>query len=87
MKLCDRCRVPGCCLNYLGKACANARKEHCPEVNPNRAEIISNMDIDEMARSLLPMFEELCEDGVPAPDYMKGWLAGEPEEGEELYGR
>jgi hypothetical protein len=56
-------------------------------VQPNRAEIISNMSIDEMARHLLPMFEELCEDGIPAPDYMKGWLAGEPEEGEELYGR
>lgn len=53
MKLCDRCRVPGCCLNYLGKACANARKEHCPEVQPNNAEIITNMDVEELADFLM----------------------------------
>lgn len=87
MNLCNRCRVPGCCLDYLGKACESARKEHCPEVKRNRAEIISDMDIDEMAKKLLPVFEELCEDGVPSPEYMRDWLAGEPKEGETLYGR
>lgn len=32
MKLCDRCRVPGCLLDYGGKACKNARKQNCPDV-------------------------------------------------------
>lgn len=82
MKLCDRCKVPGCCLNYLGAACASAREEFCPEVRPNRAEIISNMSLDEMARQLLPMIEELCEDGIPSPEYMEMWLEASPEEGE-----
>lgn len=29
MKVCDRCRVPGCLLDYGGKACRNARKQEC----------------------------------------------------------
>lgn len=85
MKLCDRCRVPGCYLNYLGAACKNARQEHCPDVQPNRAELISNMSLNEMAERIIPVFEELCEDGIPAPEYMRSWLAGSPEEGEELW--
>lgn len=85
MKLCDRCCVPGCCLNYLGTACENARREECPDVQPNRAELIAAMSLDEMAERLISMFEEICEDGVPAPDYMRSWLAGTPEEGEELW--
>ena len=32
MKVCDRCRVPGCLLDYGGKACRNARKQECPDV-------------------------------------------------------
>lgn len=80
MKLCDRCRVPGCLLNYLGTACENARKEICPDVQPNRAEIIASMSLDEMAAQLVPMFEELFEDGVPSPDYMKFWLEQPAEE-------
>lgn len=86
MKMCDRCRVSGCLLNYRGKACESARKEQCPDVDgPNRAELITEMDEDQLARHLIPMVEELCQDGVPCPEYMKGWLAGKPEEGEELY--
>lgn len=80
MKLCDRCQVPGCLLNYLGKACENARKKECPDVQPNRAEIISDMSLDEMATQLVPMFEELFEDGIPSPEYMRMWLEGSPEE-------
>lgn len=76
MKLCDRCRVPGCCLNYLDKACENARKEFCPDIVLNRAELISNMSLSEMVHDLLPMFEELCEDGIPSPEYMEMWLKG-----------
>lgn len=38
MKLCDRCPVPGCCLDYLGKACEHARKEIDPTLVPTNAE-------------------------------------------------
>lgn len=83
MKLCDRCTVPGCCLTYLGTACKNAREEYCPDTKPNRAELLCNMTLREMATELLPIFEELCEDGVPSREYFEGWLKGEPE-GEAL---
>ncbi len=53
MKLCDRCRVSGCCLNYLGSACISARKKNCPDVQPNNAEIITNMAMDELASFLM----------------------------------
>lgn len=36
MKLCDRCRVPGCLLDYGGKACQEARKKHCPSDDGNK---------------------------------------------------
>jgi len=80
MKLCDRCRVPGCLLNYLGPACWNARQEICPDVQLNRAEIITGMSIDGLANNLFPMLAEICEDGIPSPEVMREWLEGSPEE-------
>lgn len=38
MKVCDRCRVSGCLLNYGGKACREARKRECPDVVFTRKE-------------------------------------------------
>lgn len=75
MKLCDRCKVPDCPMGHLTAGCANARKAWCPEVQPNRAEIISNMSLDEMAHQLIPMIAELCEDGVPSEEYTRWWLS------------
>ncbi len=49
MKLCDRCRVSGCCLTYLGNACKSARKRVCPDVMLNNAERIQEMSLDELA--------------------------------------
>ena len=49
MKLCDRCRVPGCLLNYGGKACQEARKQECPDVVFTRADKIREMDDEELA--------------------------------------
>ena len=46
--MCDRCRVPGCLLNYNGKACANARKEHCPDVFFTNADHIRSMTDEEL---------------------------------------
>lgn len=49
MKLCDRCRVPGCLLDYGGKACQEARKKYCPDVVFTHADKIREMDDEELA--------------------------------------
>ncbi len=49
MKLCDRCRVPDCLLNYGGKACQNARKQECPDVVFTHADKIREMEDEELA--------------------------------------
>lgn len=73
MKLCDRCRVPGCCLGYLGIACDTAREKWCPEVQPNNAEIITNMGIEELADFLMNVsMGLLIDNGVMN---VKMWLA------------
>ncbi len=74
MKLCDRCRVKGCSLDYLGAACAKARKSECPDVQPNRAEILTNLSIDGLAQELNRMVKDLCVNGVPSPERIRLWL-------------
>ena len=49
MKLCDRCRVPGCLLDYGGKACKEERKKHCPDVVFTNADKIREMDDEALA--------------------------------------
>ena len=53
MKLCDRCRVAGCLLNYGGKACKNARKKDCPDVVFTNAERVREMNDEELAKFML----------------------------------
>lgn len=85
MKLCDRCPVSGCLLDYLGVACQNARKKECPNIQPNRAELIANMTVDEMATDMVgAILYDLCEDGVPSKERIKEWLEGTPAEDEIL---
>lgn len=47
MKLCDRCRVSGCCLTYLGEACERARKRECPDVVYTNSDKIGDMTYEE----------------------------------------
>lgn len=77
MKLCDRCRVPGCCLDYLGKACQSAREQECPDIQPNRAEQLTNGDIDELTEKLHHMLELFEDDFVPDKARLKKWLLEE----------
>lgn len=49
MRLCDRCRVSGCCLDYLGEACKRARERECPDVVYTNADHIRNMSDEELA--------------------------------------
>ena len=53
MKLCDRCRVAGCLLNYGGKACKNARKQNCPDVVFTNADMVREMNDEELAKFML----------------------------------
>lgn len=80
-KLCNRCpHAVGCHLSYL-------QEETVPDARPNRAEIIANMDIDQMATKMMDaILYELCEDGVPSKEQIKHWLSGIPEEDEILFG-
>lgn len=57
-KLCKRCpQAPDCHLDYLQEECRQLRKENCPDIRPNRAEIIAAMTLDEMATKLvMPSF-------------------------------
>lgn len=55
MKVCDRCRVSGCLLNYGEKACRNARKRDCPDVLFTNADILREMDNKELAVLLAKM--------------------------------
>lgn len=52
MRLCDRCRVSGCCLDYLGEACKRARERECPDVVYTNADHIRDMSDDELAKVL-----------------------------------
>lgn len=83
MKLCERCRVPGCCLDYLSEACAAARRRECPEIQLNRAEYITNMNMYQLETELIPIVMNLCEDGVPGRDYIRHWLSSPKEDWEE----
>ena len=53
MKLCDRCRVSGCCLNYLGDACKRARKRECPDVVFTNADRIRDMSDEELLNFMI----------------------------------
>ena len=44
------------------------------------ADRIRAMSDEEMETELLPLFEELCEDGIPSTDYMRFWLRQPAEE-------
>lgn len=61
MKLCDRCRVSGCLLNYGGKACQDARKRECPDVVFTRADKIRAMSDEELAKALYGMQKEILQ--------------------------
>lgn len=60
MKLCDRCRVSGCCLNYLGEACKRARKRECPDVVFTNADLIRAMSDEELAKMIYETQKDVC---------------------------
>lgn len=80
---CNHCPVNQweCDAQYRGSRCAELRAKAGIESDPKtNADRIRNMSDEQMATELLPMFEELCESGVPSPDYMRWWLKQPAEE-------
>lgn len=57
MKVCDRCRVSGCLLDYGGKACQNARKQECPDVVFTHADKVREMSDEELAVAIMCPFD------------------------------
>lgn len=79
MKLCDRCPEAGhCLLDHLGKACKSLRAKEVPDLHPNVAELIHDMDIDQLATFFKDLAQnDMFRDGLlDIPD----WLRFEPEE-------
>lgn len=52
MRLCDRCTVSDCRLDYLCDACYRARATECPEVQPTNAKAMACMSAEELANFL-----------------------------------
>lgn len=63
MKMCDRCRVSGCCLNYLGEACKRARERECPDVVFTNADRIRAMTDEELQKFLSAVYSAGTRDG------------------------
>lgn len=87
MKLCDRCRVSGCCsLNYLGEACKLARKRECPDVVFTNADRIRSMSDEELAKWFLGAgicirdLDDVRCDGVSCKECRLNWLRQPAEE-------
>ena len=54
----------------------------CGHETPSNADHIRGMTDNEMARELIPLFEEIFEDGIPSPEWFNHWLQQPYEEGE-----
>ena len=77
------------CMICRNTACQNHGKNitlfgdswQCDYIpTPTNADRIRAMSDEELATELLPLFEELCEDGIPSTDYMRFWLKQPAEE-------
>lgn len=55
MSICDRCRVSGCLLEPLGKACESTRKRECPDVIYTNADHIRSMSDEDLAQFIFEL--------------------------------
>lgn len=78
MKLCERCRVSGCCQNYLGEACKRARQRECPDVVYTNGDKMRDKSDEELAVYFSDMAWSVPSDD---PAVWLEWLR-QPAEGE-----
>ena len=70
-----------CCNCGSQQYMCKCKPKICGSIVPiTNADRIRAMSDEEMETELLPLFEELCEDGVPSTDYMRFWLQQPAEE-------
>lgn len=69
--VCPACDGAGWSGTKTCERCHGTGNVKRPMTNGDR---IRSMTDEEIATELLPLFEELCEDGVPSPEYMRFWL-------------
>ena len=67
------------CTYFIRGECTASFCEYRRKKRTN-ADRIRAMSDEEMGTELLPLFEELCEDGIPSTDYMRFWLQQPAEE-------
>lgn len=79
-----RCTGEKCPIKELTDGATICTAHGCPHRTwpTTRADYIRSMSDEQMATELLRMFEELCEDGIPSPEYMMLWLQKPIEEDE-----
>lgn len=79
-----RCTGEKCPIKELTDGATICTAHGCPHRTwpTARADYIRSMSEEQMAAELLRMFEELCEDGIPSPEYMRLWLQKPIEEDE-----
>lgn len=78
---CRKCKhnyKPSTCEPKCNRMC-DGESDFEPMTNADR---IRSMSDSEMARDLLPMIEEVCEDGVPCEEWFLEWLQSEVKDGE-----
>ncbi len=70
-----------CCNCGSQQYMCKCKPKICGSIVPiTNADRIRAMSDEEMETELLPLFEELCEDGIPSTDYMRFWLRQPAEE-------
>lgn len=70
-----------CCNCGSQQYMCKCKPKICGSIVPiTNADRIRAMSDEEMGTELLPLFEELCEDGIPSTDYMRFWLQQPAEE-------
>ncbi|MEQ2658537.1 hypothetical protein AAAT68_16965 [Lawsonibacter asaccharolyticus] len=70
-----------CCNCGSQQYMCKCKPKICGSIVPiTNADRIRAMSDEEMETELLPLFEELCEDGIPSTDYMRFWLQQPAEE-------
>lgn len=79
-KVCDRCRVPGCLLDYGGNACHRARQQECPDVVFTNADMIRQMTDEELADFLACTWSEDLELWQTEKEKVIAWLSESDED-------
>lgn len=74
-KGCDNCEYSGRpSYAYPCYVCIGKNKWEAKTKPKTNADYIRGMTDYEMTRELIPLFEELFEDGIPSPEWFKDWL-------------